>query len=463
MQQTLSLLSLPAFSRKLIRCLLPFVFVVAPASALSAPENTTDKIDTVLQSIYAPSAPGAAVLVYKKGEIILRKGYGLANMALTVPVKPEHRFRLASVTKQFTAIAVLKLVEQGLLDLDADVRTYLPDFPDKGHTITLRHALGHTAGLANYTNNDAHEATIHINYTLAEIFKFFQDDPLTFNPGTNWDYSNSGYVLAAHIMATVTGKDFTVLMDELLLAPAGMASSAFYDPEKIVPGTVTGYDKHGDHFVLAGKLGTWGKADGGLYSTVDDMLKWYLALRDNTLVSEQSKRLSFTSNTVKNGDTTGYGFGQFIGRLGPYKTVEHGGNVYGWNAYTIRVPSEDLFVVILSNQQSGVVETAAAQAAAAALGVTGGRPAPYVLAADAVKAFTGRYAHGPNDVREISYAEGTLFSRRGTGGLYKLIAMGKRRFFFDDDPETQILFGEAGQLRVQYRYGRDHLAQRVTE
>ena len=437
--------------------------LLTSVSVQAAYKNTSDKIDTLLRNVYAPSDPGVAVLVYKGGEILLRKGYGLANVELNVPVKVEHRFRLASVTKQFTAIAVLKLVEQGTLDLDADVRTYLPDFPDKGYKITLRHALGHTSGLANYTDNDAHEATIHMSYTLDEILKYFQDDPLSFKPGTDWTYSNSGYVLAAKIMEVTTGKDFPALMDDLLLAPAGMSSSAFYDPEKIIPGTVTGYDKHGDHFALAPKLGTWGKADGGLYSTVDDMLKWYLALRSNSLVSERSKSLAFTSQKVENGDATGYGFGQFIGRVGSYRTVEHGGNVFGWNAYTIMVPSEDLFVVLLSNQQSGVIETVAAQAAATALDIASIQPAPYALSADAMKAFTGRYAHGPNDVREISFVDGILYSRRGSGDLYKLTAMDERHFFFDTEPEIQILFGSEQQLRVQYRFGKDHLAKRIID
>lgn len=440
--------------------LIAFSAINASLSLAGTPTSTSHKIDSILKKVYPASDPGAAVLVYKDGKLLLRKGYGLANVELNVPVKPEHRFRLASVTKQFTAIALLKLVEQGKLDLDVDIHTYLPNFPDKGHKISLRQALGHTAGLANYTNNDEFEAASHVNYKIADIFKYFQNDILNFTPDTNWDYSNSGYALAAHIMEKVTGTEFTTLMDELILKPTDMTNSAFYNPDIIVSGTVTAYEKHGD-YSPALKVGTWGKADGELYSTVDDMLKWYLALRDNKIVSQQSKQISFTSNKLANGEETKYGLGQFLGRIGDYNTVEHGGNVSGWNAYTMVVPSEDLFVVILSNQESGVVGSAAVQVTALALGISSRRPTTLTLAPNALKAFIGRYQHAPDDVRVITLEDGTLYSRRGSGDKYKLVAMESNRFFFDDEPEIQIQFGEANEIRVQYRNSMDSVAQRL--
>ena len=421
------------------------------------------KIDNLLKTTYPSSEPGAAVLIYSNGKVLLRKGYGLANAELDVAVKAEHRFRLASVTKQFTGIAVLKLVEQGKLNLDTDIHKYLPSFPNKGHKITLRQALGHTAGLSNYTDNDKFEVSIQTNHSISEIAEFFQNEPLSFAPDSNWDYSNSGYALAAHIMEKVTGKEFTRLMDELIFKPIGMDNSAFYEPNVIVKGTVSAYEKHGDTFSLASKIGTWGKADGGLYSNVDDMLKWYLALRDNKVVSDQSKQIAFTSNRLSNGEQTKYGLGQFLGHIGHYKTVEHGGNVFGWNAYTLQVPAADLFVVILSNQESGVVESAALKVAATALGVTSLRPANFNIDAVALKKFVGRYRHGPSDVRVITLEDGTLYSRRGSGNQYKLVAMGNRHFFFDDQPETQIQFNDDMELRIQYRNTMDNVAQRIVE
>lgn len=437
------------------------LLVKHPLNVLAKAEKPYSQLNAILEAAYPESAPGAAILVYKDGKVLLRKGYGLANVELNVPIEPKHRFRLASVTKQFTGIAVLKLVELGQLNLDADIRQYLPSFPDKGHKITLRQILGHTAGLANYTDNDDFEAAIHTNYNLSEIARYFQNEKLKFTPDQNWSYSNSGYALAAQIMEKVTGKEFTRLMDDLIFKPIGMNNSAFYDPTIIVKNTVTPYEKHAKTFSLASKIGTWGKADGGLYSTIDDMLKWYLALRDNKLVSEKSKRIAFSSNLLSNGEATKYGLGQFLGNIGDYKTIEHGGNVFGWNAYTIQVPSEDLFLVILSNQESGTVEQTALQVATASLGLSSLRPASTNITLATLNQLVGRYQHGPDDMRTITLVDGYLYSRRGTGEQYQLIPMGSHRFFFDDDPTTQIQFINDKALRIQYRNSMDNIATRT--
>lgn len=441
-----------------------FAAIIATIVTITATAATSvaSKIEAILADTYPTGGPGAAVLVYKDGKTIARTIRGYADVEKKLPLSLEQPFRLASVTKQFTALTILKLVEDGKLNLDADIRTYLPNFPDKAHTITLRTALAHTAGLTNYGNNDDFEAVWLEDHTLDKIFNWFAHTPLEFTPETNWSYSNSGYALAAKIIENTTGQSFETAIKDILLNPAGMANTH-------VQGKNNDYlplDYDGEHGTIkqVQDFGIIGRGDGALHATVDDMLKWYLALKQNKLMRAQTKNIAYADNKLKNGLNTGYGLGFMLGHFGGDKSMEHGGSRLGSHAYTIMVPAQDLFVVILSNVRDGKIGTTAANIAKAALGIDGKRPPTATVASTTMQALAGQYKHGENDIRTITYKKGTLYSRRGeNGGEYKLIAMANNRFYFDDEPEVQLLFEADGFLRVQYRTGMDHVGQRLAD
>ncbi|RED16302.1 serine hydrolase domain-containing protein [Parasphingopyxis lamellibrachiae] len=434
---------------------------VLPNAAL-AEEAAADRLRTIASEAYDGNRPGASVIVYRNGEILLHEAYGLANLELGVAMTTANRFRIASVTKQFTGATVMRLVEDGVLDLDANIRTYLPDFADKGDTITLRHLLGHTSGLYNYTNHDDYEAIAHTDISLQDTCAYFEDLPLDFPVGSEWSYSNSGYALTSLIIETVTGREFEDIVAERIFASAGMTQSQFQLAGQVMANSPNQY-WHGENgFYPAQRAGISGHGDGEIYSTTGDLLQWYQALRDDRLFNAETRETFYASQILPDGRDTRYGLGLFHGRVGPYATYEHGGNVGGWRAYVIMVPEQDAFVALLANANDTDEGLIASRLMKAALGLENGASIEISLEQAALEGFVGTYRHGPGDVRRIRFEAGRIQSSRGGGNWHNLVPIGESRFMFQADPDTQIQFTDTG-LNVSYRYGMDHEAVRIEE
>ena len=208
---------------------------------LLPPADTEDQqlaahIDHLLTTTFQASEPGAAVIVVRNGQVLLRKGYGLANLELGVPVAPEMVFRLGSITKQFTAVAVLMLVDQGSVSLDDDITTFLPDYPTHGHTITIKQLLTHTSGIPSYTDLPELPSLWRNDLTLDELIALFKDQPLDFAPGAQWAYSNSGYVLLGAVIEKVSGMGYGEFVQQRIFTPLGMTHSSYDSTAQIVPG-----------------------------------------------------------------------------------------------------------------------------------------------------------------------------------------------------------------------------------
>ncbi|MEX0300629.1 MAG: serine hydrolase domain-containing protein, partial [Kordiimonas sp.] len=400
------------------------ILTFLPPTAMASDEPASTQIDHILEEAYPTGGAGAALLIYKDGEILYRKAIGYADIEAKIPNTLDLKYRLASVTKQFTAIAALRLVQEGKLDLDADIRTYLPDFPNKGHIVTLRSALAHTAGLYNYTNHDDYEAVQTQDFTIEDIFQWFANEPLEFEPDTNWDYSNSGYALTSRVMEVVTGTSARTLVREILFKPAGMTNSRFLMVNDQLADIPVDYNATHGPLKKVKDTGRAGFGDGEIISTVDDMLKWYLALKNDTLLQSQYKEIAFADNTLRNGQKTRYGLGYMLGHFDGEKSLEHGGSRSGSHAYSIMIPSQDFFLIMFSNLRDNTIGITAANIAKHALGIAGKRPPAFNAARTMMQAWTGHYKHGENDIRTITYKDGYLYSQRGDhGGKYKLLPM----------------------------------------
>lgn len=450
----------------MIRLSIFFLALIGACSPLDAPSDAQNEANDNLReraaAAYGGDRPGASVIVYRDGEILLHEAFGMANLELDVPLSTNHRFRIASVTKQFTGAAVASLVEDGILDLDTDIRTYLPDFEDKGQIITLRHLLHHTSGLYNYTNNDDYEPLESTDISLQETRLYYEKAPLDFPPGSNWSYSNSGYALTSLIIETVTKREFEDVVAERLFVPAGMTGTQFQLRGSVMEASPSQYWRNEDNYYPAQRAGLSGHGDGEIYSTTGDLLRWYEALRDGDVLSAQARETLYASAVLPDGRDTRYGMGLFHGRIGEFATYEHGGNVGGWRAYMIMIPEADAFVAILANSTDQNESLVAADLIKAALGVDANEIVALDLNESSLEKFSGVYRHGPDDRRVIRIKGAKLQSRRGEGAWYNLIAIGENHFMFEDDPDTRIIFDDQG-LRVTYRYGMDHLAIRVTE
>ncbi|MGH1366399.1 MAG: serine hydrolase [Calditrichia bacterium] len=319
------------------------------------------KIDKLLQSYHDIGQFNGVALVAKDGKIIYEKGFGMANFEWQIPNTPDTKFRIGSVTKQFAAALILQLVEDGKVDIQANIRTYIPDYPEKtGNIITVHHLLTHTSGIPNYTSLPDFRNHIRNPYTPDEFVATFSELELDFEPGSSWSYSNSGYFLLGVIVEKVTGNSWEEELQSRILKPLGMTNSGYQNNDDLILQMSSGYSNTIASVQPAAYLDTsLPYAAGMMYSTVHDMLKWDQALYGNgPFKKAHTKSLMFTKHAEVPGDRANhYGYGWFLHTLevGDKKidVIEHAGGINGFSARFWRMPTERATIVIFDNTASG--------------------------------------------------------------------------------------------------------------
>ena len=322
------------------------------------------KIDALLTAYHKQRYFNGAALVAEKGNVILRKGYGLANMEWQIPNAPDTKFRLGSITKQFTSMVVMQLVAEGKIKLDEKITTYLPDYrKETGDKVTVRHLLSHTSGIPSYTSLPGFFQNVSRNpYAVEPFVKEYASGNLEFEPGSKWVYNNSGYFLLGAIIEKVTGKSYADAVKERIFDPLGMKDSGYDRWGTVLPKRATGYVLTPNGYENAPYLDmSIPYAAGSLYSTVDDLYKWDRALYGDKLLSAELKTTMFTP--VLNN----YAFGWTVRplKLDDQKTevatIGHNGGINGFNTLEIRIPDTQGLVVLLDNTSRGDKLDAAAR------------------------------------------------------------------------------------------------------
>jgi CubicO group peptidase (beta-lactamase class C family) len=451
-------------NRPLILALIVLVSVPALAAAGAArpdrDQGLAEKIDAVMSEVYKPGQPGAAVIVRKNGETLFRKGYGLADLELQAPIEPDMVFRLGSITKQFTAIAVLILAEQGKLGLQDDVTRFLPDFPAQGRKITVEHLLTHTSGIQSYTDMPEWLPLMRKDMTLTELIDLFKDKPMQFEPGESWAYNNSGYILLGAVIEKVSGKTYEAFIDERIFKPLGMKHSYYGSAERIIPRRIPGYQSGNGGFVNAPYLSmTQPYAAGSLLSSVDDLAVWSDAVFSGRLVKKEWLDKAFAPYKLKNGESSGYGYGWFITEFEGHRSIEHGGGINGFTSYEMTFPEDGLFLAILTNSAvpGRNPEPRAVKIARLALGVAEPvRKAVAVPAAD-LDRLAGVYEGARGAAATITREAGKTYLQRRGGAKNELLAASPTEFFTGDNPARILAVRDAAGtvtgLRVEPRIG----------
>lgn len=340
---------LPGFVVTSIRRSVLALLVFSLSAAASA-DDLASRLDRIFSDAYPATGPGAAVIVVRDGKPILRKGYGLANVELSVPITPEMVFRIGSVTKQFTAAAILKLVEAGKLSLSDEIGRFLPDFPASGRAITIEQLLNHTSGIRSVTEMPSWHSRNREDWTLSQIIAFFQNEPADFEPGARWKYNNSGYILLGAVIEKVSGKTYGDFLAETFFKPLGMERTRYGNDAPIVPGRVEGYVRTPAGVLNAPYLSmTQPYSAGALVSTVDDLARWQAALDTDAVLSPASRKRMWTPVTLPDGTATRYGFGWDIWSYEGHAVIEHGGSINGFVTASMRWPDDHVYVAVLSN------------------------------------------------------------------------------------------------------------------
>jgi CubicO group peptidase (beta-lactamase class C family) len=329
---------------------LSFLFLVLLlASAYS--QDKSQKIDEYMNKCYELGLFNGSVLVAEHGSVILKKGYGYANIEWKIPNEADTKFRLGSITKQFTAMLIMQLVEKGQIKLDGHISDYLPYYPKKtGDKITIHQLLSHTSGIFNYTNDpDFYRKDRFTPKTPEQLVKTFSEKELDFEPGTKWNYSNSGYIVLGAIIENVTGKSYEAVLQENILIPLGLRNTSYDHTDKIIEKRASGYDRSFDGFSNTAYLDmSLPFAAGSLYSTVEDLYMWGEYLYTDKLLSNESLKKMMTP--VMNN----YGYGLIINRISMNGTdsitaVGHSGGINGFNTNMVRMPEDKNTVILFCN------------------------------------------------------------------------------------------------------------------
>jgi len=340
-----------SIKRLVLGMLLVFAF-----QSFALAQDKVSKIDELLSRYAKYGQFNGSVLVADNGTVVYRKGFGLANMEWNIPNEPDTKFRLGSITKQFTATLILQLVEQGKIKLDGKVSDYLPEYrKDTGARMTIHHLLSHTSGVPNYTALPGFFENVSRNpFKVDDFVKRYASGDLEFEPGTRFNYSNSGYFLLGAIVEKVTGKPYEQVLREKILDPLGMKNTGYDLHGTVLSKRAAGYVKTRNGYENAPYLDmSIPYAAGSLYSTVDDLYLWDQALYGEKVLSAASKELMFKLNL----ENYGYGFGITKATLGPNKLVvpiiEHNGGINGFSTIIRRLVGDKRLIVLLDNTSQG--------------------------------------------------------------------------------------------------------------
>lgn len=330
--------------------LLPFSLQCQSEKNLASP--TTAQIDAIFSAYDNPETPGAAIAIIHKGKVLFKKGYGSANLEYDIPITPTTVFHVASVSKQFTAFAIMLLVEEGKVSLDDDIRKHIPEVPDFGKKITLRHLASHTSGI-----RDQWELLMLGGWRLDDVITMdhildmvSRQKELNFAPGEKYMYSNTGFTLLAEVVSRVSGQSFARFTQMNIFEPLGMKHTQFYDDhEKIVKNRAYSYRPQRNGDILKAPLNYANVGATSLFTTVEDLALWTDNLHNPKVGTRRLINQMNTRTKLNNGESFGGGLGQFMNQYNGLSQVQHGGSDAGYRAFVSRFPDQDFSLVVLSN------------------------------------------------------------------------------------------------------------------
>lgn len=315
--------------------------------------ETSQEIHNLLQTYHDYGQFNGTALIAKDGKVLYKGGFGLANFELEVPNQPTSVFRIASVSKQFTAMLAMQLVAEGKLQLHEPIATYLPDYPNSSaNKITLHHLLSHTSGIPSYTSFPDYQTMMRQAITPRELVQLFADSTVRFEPGQRFDYSNSGYALIGYIMEKVTGRSYGDLLTDYIFKPLNMTQSGYEKSNALIMHRASGYNNFLGHPASPIDMSV-AYAAGGIHSTVEDLFLWDQALYTDKLLSAAYKNLLFEKHTPAWGGHYGYGWALANMPIGSsdkkVMTIEHDGVINGFTSIIVRIPASKTTIILLNN------------------------------------------------------------------------------------------------------------------
>ncbi|MBI3653716.1 MAG: serine hydrolase [Acidobacteria bacterium] len=409
-------------------------------------QDLAPKADEIVNAYVKQGKFSGAVLVAKGGKVVLSKGYGMASYELEAPNTPQTKFRLGSITKQFTGMAIAQLVERGLLNVEDPITKYLPDFPkETGDKVTVYHLLTHTSGIPSFTNFTDYKQIKMNPFSGEKLLAWLKDKPLEFTPGEKFKYNNSGYFLLGYIIEKVSGKSYEQYLQENIFAPLGMKNTGYDHSNVVLQNRASGYSVKGKELENAEYLdmSVPGGA-GALYSTVEDLYLWDRALYTEKLLKKATLEKIFTPFK------SNYAWGWFVDEQFKHKRITHGGGIDGFNTTIARFVNDDVFIVALSNRTPAALAAMSERLAALSFGEKYEMPKDEASAsarkeikvdAKIFDAYVGEYELAPNFIITVK-REGDKLMAQATGQpQFEIFAESETKFFLKV-VEAQIVFSK---------------------
>ena len=406
------------------------------------------RIDSLVNAaLVADRTPGITVAVVRAADTLVLKGYGLADIENNVPVSPQSVFRIGSLTKQFTAAAVMKLVQEGKIRLDATIADYLPDYQGAARAVTIHQLLTHTGGIPNYTSfGPRFWDRSRLDLTHAEMIALWAADSLRFAPGSRMEYSNSGYYMLGVILEKVTGQPYGDYLRTTQWQPIGLTQTYYCGQREIIPHRAQGYDVQGGvaYNTRPISMNTPGAA-GALCSTPRDLVKWTRALVSGRVVTPESYTRMTALTSLSDGTTSAYGYGLSRARLGDVPSIQHSGGINGFGAFLAHYPEQDITIAIVANgpTNTGMLHQRIARIV---LGIPETVIADRPTTPEQRARYIGNYDLAPALPLQVRISEqgGRLFAQATGQGAFPLRFQGDHAFEGPDGSNIRIVFTLAG-------------------
>lgn len=420
-------------------------------------QNIQDKINEYLQVHTNKYYFSGAVLIAQNANIIISKGYGMANYELDVPNTPQTKFRIASITKQFTAMAIMQLQEKDLLNVNDSISKHIPDYPETGKQITIHHFLTHTSGIPNYTSFPDYQETMMIPSSLETTINKFKDKPLEFTPGEKYSYCNSGYILLGYIIEKVSGKPYETYLQEHIFQPLEMKNTGYDHYSQIIKNRASGYYMTGNGSINAAYMDMCNAySAGALYSTVEDLYLWDRALYTEQIISKTSLDKIFTP-FLEN-----YGYGWQISELFNHKFVGHNGEINGFVTSIYRYINDDICIILLSNNGFSMINVITKDLAAIVFNEKYELPKERTAIKVDPKiydAYIGEYELAPNFIITITRENDQIFAQATAQSKAEIYPESETEYFYtlvyaqitfvknEKTEVTQLILHQNGQER----------------
>lgn len=414
-------------------------------AAAAFAQVTPQRLQQQAQAYFDNGRFNGAVLVARDGKPILNQGYGMANFEWNIPVTPDTRFRLGSITKQFTAMAVMLLEQDGKLKTSDPVCKFIDPCPAAWQPVTLHHLLTHTAGIPNFTSFPDYQKTMALPSPPAATIARFRDRPLDFAPGEKMSYSNSGYLLLGAVIEKVSGQSYEAFVRTRIFQPLGMRDTGYDHPAEVLPRRASGYEHSGRKLENASFIDmTIPHAAGALYSTTLDLLKWDQALSAGKLLTPEQYQRYFTA------EKNNYAYGWNVVTRDGFEQQMHGGGINGFATMIMRAPAQHLLVVTLSNvlpSQAGRLAQDLLQLAAGNDVAIPARLTEIQLPVETLRKYTGEYQLAPNFILTVRLDGNQLISQ-ATGQPEVPIFARSENTFFLKVVDAEITFEQDASGRV---------------